>query len=1736
MKVFEFDKHLVESYDYFSRSFTKVKAPDLRDEINRQFSEGQFWPNVLLSINPHYKEGETVNKLVKKGVIDSATGQIFQNNGQTLTLYQHQIESISQAKANNSFVVTTGTGSGKSLCFFIPIVDSIIQARKQGKPKSTRAIIIYPMNALANSQLGEIEKYVSQADIPTELTPTVKRYTGQESSEEREKIADDPPDILLTNYMMAELLLTRQEQKDVDIINNASGLEFIVLDELHTYRGRQGADVAILVRRIKNRCNPSGNIICIGTSATMSNEDSVYGHGESISDVSSKLFGANIKPSSIIDESLQRATSKDLELADVRPQLPEAIQQGIPKIITNEMLKMHPLAVWIELTIGLKTEPILQRKKPKRFEESVTQLAKDSGVEEETCSEILKEFLICMNLPDSERGGTEPNSFMAFKLHRFVTGIGEIFTTLTEPDRPVFFSGQLEDPNKPGNRLYPTRFCRECGHEFHSVRKKMDGEEIELFVPRFIEDIPSSQERDQSKQYENINIGYLTPKKNNSDDKYIFTGDDETYPEDWRIEKEGKEQLRSTRKHHRLNSICVSPSGHIETGNENFWFIPGRFRFCPACLHQPSPATRERNKLAGLSGEGRSSATTLLVSSALEWMNQANSTLEETKRKVLGFSDNRQDAALQAGHFNDFVFVSLLRGAVLRAVKSAPEMGLSEDEFGYKVTNALNFTADNKDNLVYWISNPSANVLMREDAEKTLARVLSHRMWVDLRRGWRYTNPNLISLKLVDVAFRGIDEVAGKESEFEKIHELFRGSDQAMRVNILRKLLYAMVEGLAVKTESLNGPQLDNLTQKSRNLLRFPWAFDLNEEPTSRATFYSNAPSRSFVGLREEKTVVRAGYNSRIAKQINLPSVLGQKLEQKEYLEFIEALMELLASEGLVIPNRHDSGLTGWQLAPATIRLISGKAVNDEKEIQNRYFHQLYNSIAEDLSSGHCIYERLESREHTAQVTAENREWREQRFRYEESDLEILTKKSDEIRDSGETHHFLPALFCSPTMELGIDISALNTVYLRNVPPTPANYAQRAGRAGRSGQAALIVTYCAAQSPHDQYFFHRYDEMVSGIVRPPMLDLTNEELVRSHLHAIWLAETGINLAPEIKNNLDLEQEDFPLNVELQEKIKEPSLTKRASGSMKLVLKEILSSFGGRIPKWIFDADEYIAEIANKAPNEFNHAFERWRDLYRAAKEQLERANDLSTAAGLSRPDRIKIKASQAQANDQMDLLENGKARHGSDFYSYRYLATEGFIPGYNFPRQPIYAFIPAEGSQTSGTFIQRPRFLGIAEFGPRSLIYHEGRAYRVDRARIQSSFLGKSGSELATKDIYLCSECGACHDDEVERCHSCKAPMSEAHTIPKTLRIDNVQASPAERITANDEERVRQGFEIQTVFSWPTKHGRNDIEETTLVCEDNPIALLQYANSAVISRINKGLRRRKDPTVLGFNIEPTSGYWSKEDDGNTNSKTEVAPDVLEIKRIVPIVRDRKNALVLHFVNPEFFDKETIPTIHHALLRGIEVVFQLEQGEIIGEPLPNFEKRQSILYFEATEGGAGVLNQLIDKDLLRQVATEALKLMHFEDVEKAIKNGDRSLLKDTGSDHCVRGCYQCLLSYYNQMDHEIIDRRKDEVKQLLIDLARSEREEEKAPPKKSTAKDPWIDQFEEENIPSPDDEPILFDGTEFKYAWRDHFIATTTTAITDSAKQIAEPKGWTLIQLPKQHTDGIPQEMLDMFKE
>lgn len=268
---------------------------------------------------------------MNEGVLHEECRRIFRADkdpanplGRDLRLHHHQAEAIRAAQSGANYVLTTGTGSGKSMSYIVPIVDHAL--RHGAGDGRIKAIVVYPMNALANSQENELAKFLNVGYPGGKPPVTFRRFTGQESEEQREEIRRRPPDILLTNHVMLEYLLTRPF--DAPIIRAAEGLSFLVLDELHTYRGRQGADVALLVRRVRETCK-APDLRCVGTSATMAGPGTFADQQVEVARVASRLFGTEVQPQHVIGETLRPATEAvDLEDAQYRVRLAERVPSG----------------------------------------------------------------------------------------------------------------------------------------------------------------------------------------------------------------------------------------------------------------------------------------------------------------------------------------------------------------------------------------------------------------------------------------------------------------------------------------------------------------------------------------------------------------------------------------------------------------------------------------------------------------------------------------------------------------------------------------------------------------------------------------------------------------------------------------------------------------------------------------------------------------------------------------------------------------------------------------------------------------------------------------------------------------------------------------------------------------------------------------------------------------------------------------------------------------------------------------------------------------------------------------------------------------------------------------------------------------------------------------------------------------------------------------------------------------
>lgn len=1713
MNVFDLDKEVIATYESFSRSFSKIRAPDLSAQVAKIYENGVFWPEPLLGINPRYLSGPKVTDLVASGDLDPALATIFAKGDPRIPirLYRHQAQAIAKAKTGQSYVVTSGTGSGKSLCFFIPIIDEIVRLRRAGAPRGTKAIIIYPMNALANSQLEELQSYIRDCDLPDHLKPTFARFTGQERDTRRREIVDENPDIILTNFMMLELLMTRQDDIDQAMMQNAKGLSFLALDELHTYRGRQGADVAMLVRRVRQRLATNGNLICIGTSATMSSADDDSERNRAVAEVGSRLFGVPVSEHDIINEDFERATNPSRTAESLGSDLARFLQQDIPSHLTDKELFDNPLAIWIETRIGLEEGLKCKRRPPITVTDAARLLAEDVGLDEELCRERLTKMLAVIGLPECERGGVSDRSFLTFKLHRFISGAGTAYATLRPvPDRLVSITGDKYHPEDREARLFSTYFCRECGQEHHPVTVLPKG----AIVPRDIDDLPKDPV-----EHDGTRHGYIVPVIG---DDLDFAGDPEDYPEEWLDLSSPSPRLKSTYRGKQEGSLLkVRPDGQAGEGGIEAWFFTGAHRFCINCKHLPSSQARERNKLASLSAEGRSSATTLITAALLSAMHEDGS-LGEYQRKLLGFTDNRQDAALQAGHFNDFIFVTLLRAGLLKAVAEAGASGLEHQRFGDAVRQTLGFSRDNKERLAEWMANPEARGLIPfEKAEHAITKVLAHRVWSDLRRGWRFTNPNLEDLQLIEVRFPGLDELA-RDSELFANDEFLSKATVETRAELFKILFDAMRKGLAVSTPALEKQLISQVAEEAQQSLRFPWTIESSEADGLRTAgvLMIDAPKRETISNAENDAITRGGYLSAIGKALCHPRHWGADgPKRKDYGDFVSTMIKAAEAHEILRKFPMVGGGEAWRLSAAALRLYVADTT-PKVDSANSFFRELYSSVAASLGDMGALTFSFEAREHTAQVENEVRQWREDRFRFEEADRQRIASNKEQMKEKEEPDGFLPMMFCSPTMELGVDISALSTVYLRNAPPTPANYAQRAGRAGRSGQAALVVTYCAAQSPHDQYYFNDRKQLVAGQVKPPALDLANPDLIASHIHAEFLAAARTPLAASIPQNLDMEANDrLPIADDHLQAFERAKKDAQLPQDLKAILETVTPYIELEAFPDLADPQALIEQVIQSASADFDTTFERWRDLYRGALREQGDADQVRNKTNVAPGERKKAASRYKLAADELEMLVHGRATSGSDFYTYRYLATEGFLPGYNFPRLPLYAFIPA---MRGTAVLQRPRFLAISEFGPNSLVYHEGRAFRITKAKLPAGRRSDEGN-LATETLLLCGQCGAAETSPVaERCHACGSSLGEAERLDSVFRIENVETYPTARITANDEDRQRRGFEVQTVFAWTGDP--SDVQSLRLEHENAALATLSFGRRAKITRLNKGLKRRAEKSICGFVIDPLTGRWLA--DKNNDDGTGVDPGKSRQQRIVPVVEDHKNSLLLIPDDSFGFELPEMATLQHALVRAIEVSESLEEGEMLAEAMPNREDRRALLFYEATEGGAGVLSRLMNTPSRWQsLARTALELMHYKITEEdGLVAGDKP---------CVEACYRCLMSYFNQPDHEHLNRTNTKVVDFLLTMAGAETVKATSSSDSFDASSgPWMNRLTEWGLPAPTS--TMIDGQSHDLYWPSQLLLGVPGGAPDNLIASCTALGVDVLDLPIEPPAILPANLAQYF--
>ncbi|NTU77995.1 MAG: DEAD/DEAH box helicase [Chloroflexales bacterium] len=1617
MDIFQLRQQIIDQYAAYTRSFLTILDPDVRTFVDTTLAEGRLWPDSLVQLSPAYDQASSVADLVARGVLHPRCGEIFQAPDSAgalrpLRLYRHQKQAIDLAAAGRDYVVTTGTGSGKSLTYIIPVVDHVLRHRPEDG--RVRAIIVYPMNALINSQAKAIERFFG--NVPGGCPVRFARYTGQEHDAEKREIQQHPPHILLTNYVMLELMLTRPDE--FAFVNaGAADLQFVVLDELHTYRGRQGADVAMLLRRLRER---SGNLglTCIGTSATMVSGDSADDRRAAVARVAGSIFGVELPADQVIEETLTYAV----------PQLPApsldalraALKAELPASLDWPSFQRHPLAHWIEQTFSLRAdqEGTLRRAEPRTLRQGAETLAAQTGVPAERCEAQLRRFF---DLGSAVRDPEGKPGF-AFKLHQFISQGSAVYSTLDPPPaRHLTLEGQRYIAGPHGDRLlFPLVFCRECGQHYALCAYDPEAEAV---TPRQ----PMSRGEDVS---EPALAGYLLM----GEDAWSEESED-LLPDTWfNLTRSGRTIKKDFRPFlpRRLNvradgAVTALPGDDAVTA----WFVPTPFLTCLRCGTVYTRRDKDDfRKLARLSSEGRSTATTLISVTTIDEMRRSD--LSPSAQKLLSFTDNRQDASLQAGHFNDFAGVSLLRAAIAAALESTPpDQPLTHLTVAPTVCAALALPQE------VYARNVGAYGGARRRNEEALTAYLEYRVFEDLRRGWRITQPNLEQCGLLRLDYLDLHELCLDETPWAQ-HQVLARTAPAQRELVIRALLEYMRRELAIDALCLNPERQPDLVKRVSAALKEPWAFAEEElRDLEQATSFfvpSNEPvppgGRSFSGR---------GQLGRFLRSPRAWPGLDAALTDAEYDQLLAVLLDILVGTNILV-DVAERGPRALQIrrdallwlpgdgTPPAHDLIRSRRMDFTTKAQraqsidratacphgatdpascpsclcgeparqaNAFFREFYRRPP-------TILRGIEGREHTGQVEQAKREEREEQFR------------------AGT----LPVLFCSPTMELGIDIADLNVVHMRNVPPTPANYAQRSGRAGRSGQPALVMTYCSTGSGHDQYFFQRPTAMVAGAVAAPQIDLANEDLLKAHVHAIWLGATSLDLGRDMLGLIDPNLPGLPLKPEVQERI---TLDERAQVACLAQCRRVLAAIVTTLAASAWFDDDWLITVVAEAPQRFDEACGRWRQLYVAAEAQLSEARGVADAYRRGSGDRKaheEAERREAEAKRQLALLGGREARGSSeaDFYPYRYFASEGFLPGYNFPRLPVRAFLPF--SRGEGSFLARPRFLAIREFGPANIIYHEGRKYRVTRTAVPSG-----DAQRRFLRAKVCKNCGYFHEGaEDEVCEQCKAVLSGQGVtyLPYLFEMSTVTAQPADRITCEEEERTREGFRLETFYQFA--RGTHGPRRQDATCDVVGGVDLVYAPTATIWRVNHGWKRARE---AGFALDLRRGIWGRQPGGEEllEGVEDLNGDAVR-RGVRLVVRDTRNLLIIGLPPAIAAQPEAAASVQYALQRGIAAAFQLEEQELSSERL-GAGTTTRLIFWESAEGGAGALRRLVEEPAaLARVALAALEICHFEP--------DGAERADAGE--CVRACYRCLLSYSNQPDHALLDRRA--VRDFLVELSQA----------------------------------------------------------------------------------------------
>ncbi len=1636
MNPFDVLDQVRADYRTYVETFQRFQDPAIRDWVMARIENGTLlWKPPYIQLSRPFAPGDPLPQLVDEGLLHPATLRVFRHDlddphSAPILPYRHQTDAvriilgsvlpfahsdgrgaaIPMAGVRANVVVATGTGSGKSFAFGIPIVSEALRMRDQGVA-GIKAVIVYPMNALANSQYDDfaarlhgsgltLARYTGDTPFSeSEAQDQYKRATGRDTPYDsevlsRERIQNRPPDILMTNYVMLELLLTRFE--DRKLFATPGVLRFLVLDEVHTYTGKRGADVAALIRRLKQHTGTVGSLRCIATSATVESTGQESAR-DAVAHFAEHLFGEPFDPTHVVTESYG----------------------PWPDSLTSEG---HAVAQ--ALSAGPRTLPDLAHALGRTEAQIQSALVADHGGR-------LQLGPTSGDRHPASEAGHPPAGALVPKLHAFFSQ-GRAISACLDLDNPHLNDrGERICPacsreGRAGVPTFPLVFCRACGQEYWSVAVDESGHAHPAELDAV--DLPGKPGyllRGQPPI--ELPEHWLTPKGQVRGGKHGFQ---DVVPVTHRVCPDCGALLPAEDvpgsfvtatvpgpgPHAPNRPACSHPRAFPVT------FLPAPFLLCPSCGIVHDRRSREYNKLFTFGSVGRSTATDVLVSAQVQ-------ALPEGSNKVIAFSDNRQDTALQAAHMNSlhrrFTFRQTLYTALV--------------EEGYVVGKREGVAFDQIGDLLFEIQRRHGVVPNYRESERRFGRDRSaedrYRTYLTFAALWelggthRRTHQNLEDVGLLAVSYYGLDEAAAAGDHWEDVPQL-AGLTADQRYDLLLGLTDLLRKRLAFPHPAL----LDPGRFERDVVARLNAAAYVHDELFAGPVGYSDTAETG-----HGYTVYRlTGTNTQPVVWVKRAfDALGMSLNHEEAVALVTQMVDKLgdpAAEFLVqqsvqgygrrthdlwmvnlntVTLAADDDLAHWRCPKCgtvhrfrTLRVCTGATCRtslEQQDLGGNYFRQVY---ATPL--GEAVPVRAE--EHSGQVSGGERREIEIRFKDDADPLNVLV--------------------CTPTMELGIDIGHLNAVTLRNVPPSPSNYAQRAGRAGRSGQPALITVFAgvgSARGPHDQYFYRFPEKMIAGAIAAPRFRLDNPALLTTHIHALVLETMGLLGAERLPGRpdelLDLSAGApaaggsagslFPLYADWRSAYRQGIAHHREA-----IVRAVESAFAAEIRDFAWFDRAFIEQAVDGFVERLDRALDRWRDEYDRLGAELETTN---WTLGEEQFDYSLSRRREVIERKRQEMREGR-----GDWYLYRYLGGEGFLPGYAFPPQATaLAFDDQEDE------LARSPEIALSEYAPGNFVYYRGERYEITHARPRRRRAEGDGAgtrqapaetELDIDVVQICPECQRAYVGREEsarpRC-DCGADLTAVHPRHAMGLID-MYARRRARITADEEERLRRGYLLSTHY-----RAGGEQRAYTVTGESDPGFTLTLEHNGEVLQVNQGPREEED-RAQGFTLCRKCHAWLTGDaaiaehvyTSQSQGRCPRHATAADLERGLWLTTTTRSDLALFDValpedaardRPEAF----YVTLANTLVRALLVAFNLDEQELSGflAPSPDDAIPFRVVLYETTLGGSGVLASLAEPGRLTTVFERARELLHEGDPEGG----------------CQAACYGCLLSFYNQRHHALLDR-------------------------------------------------------------------------------------------------------------